>query len=292
MMNTKTAYKQKYEELEKSLFLGSILHAFASGIQDPDKIPGFIAAGMGLYGAHKLNQKYGKRVREYVKDTRKMFSDSMRTEEPENPKSKKNETDMKNSYAGRYRELEKGLFAGLADPTVWPWYAGTALAGAGAIKYGPKALKAVNKMIHHFHQANDVSAESDISETPQKNVSALIPKDKRTKPMDSVEKSFDMETMARLTGKSIERIQNDISHADFLGNSAFKEPERIANPQQGVAERMLVAEYTPPINNDLMNDNFNHQMSLISNLSHDEVIAKLSRAEFNGNPFYQGKKNV
>ena len=90
----------------------------------------------------------------------------------------------------------------------------------------------------------------------------------------------------------IGRIQNDISHADFLGNSAFKEPERIANPQQGVAERMLVAEYTPPINNDLMNDNFIHQMSLISNLSHDEVIAKLSRAEFNGNPFYQGKKNV
>lgn len=196
------------------------------------------------------------------------------------------------SYETKYNNLEKGLIANLADPTVWPWYAGAALGTAGALKYGPKALEAVKRMMNHFHQANGVSAEPDISETPQTNVSALIPKDKRTKPMDSVEKSFDMETMARLTGKSIERIQNDISHADFLGNSAFKEPERIVNPQQGGAERMLVAEYTRPINNDLMNDNFIHQMSLISNLSHDEVIAKLSRAEFNGNPFYQAKKNV
>lgn len=196
------------------------------------------------------------------------------------------------SYAKKYNNLEKGLFSGLMDPTVFPQYVALGAATVGALKYGPKALKAVKKMIHHFHQANGVSTEQNVSETPQTNVSALIPKDKRTKPMDSVEKSFDMETMARLTGKSIERIQNDISHADFLGNSAFKEPERIANPQQGVAERMLVAEYTPPINNDLMNDNFIHQMSLISNLSHDEVIAKLSRAEFNGNPFYQGKKNV
>lgn len=200
------------------------------------------------------------------------------------------------SYVKRYNNLEKGLFSNLADPTVWPWYAGTALAGAGALKYGPKALKAVKKMIHHFHQANGVAAEQNVSEIPQTDISSLVPKDKRTTtmklPEKPVEKSFDIETMARLTGKSIERIQNDISHADFLGNSAFKEPERIANPQQGVAERMLVAEYTPPINNDLMNDNFIHQMSLISNLSHDEVIAKLSRAEFNGNPFYQGKKNV
>lgn len=198
------------------------------------------------------------------------------------------------SYAKKYNNLEKGLLSGLMDPTVFPQYVALGLATAGTIKYGPKALKRVKEMINHFHQANKISTEQDVSETPQTNISNFIPKDKRTKPMPPVEKSFDfdMETMARLTGKSIERIQNDISHADFLGNSAFKEPERIANPQQGIAERMLVAEYTPPINNDLMNDNFIHQMSVISNLSHDEVIAKLSRAEFNGNPFYQGKKNV
>lgn len=200
------------------------------------------------------------------------------------------------SYAKKYNNLEKGLFSGLMDPTVFPQYVALGAATAGAIKYGPRALKRVKEMIHHFHQANKISTEQNVSETPPTDISNFIPKDKRTKTMSSsenpVEKSFDMETMARLTGKSIERIQNDISHADFLGNSAFKEPERIANPQQGIAERMLVAEYTPPINNDLMNDNFIHQMSLISNLSHDEIIAKLSRAEFNGNPFYQGKKNV
>jgi len=202
----------------------------------------------------------------------------------------------KKSYAKKYNNLEKGLFSSLMDPTVFPQYVAVGIGTLGALKYGPKALKAVKRMIHHFHQANGVSTEQNVSETPQTDISSLVPKDKRTKTMSSsenpVEKSFDMETMARLTGKSIERIQNDISHADFLGNSAFKEPERIANPQQGIAERMLVAEYTPPINNNLMNDNFIHQMSLISNLSHDEVIAKLSRAEFNGNPFYQGKKNV
>ena len=198
------------------------------------------------------------------------------------------------NYAKKYKQLEKGFFSGLADPTIFPQYVGLGLATAATLKYGPRALKAAKRMINHFHQANAVATESEISETPHANISQFIPKDKKTKPMDSVKKSFefDVETMAALTGKSIERIQQDISNADFLGNSAFKEPDRIANVQQGIAERMLVAEYTVPINNDLLNDNFIHQMSLVSNLTHDEVLAKLSEAEFNGNPFYRKNKNV
>lgn len=226
-MKTAKSYKQKYEELEKSLGLG-ILHALAAGMQDPEKIPLWIAAGIGT---------------------------------------------------------------------------------VGAIKYGSQTLNAIKRMMGHFHRANDVTTEGTTEETPSlppttvppgflpkhgngENESPSLPPHLLNNKDKSIKKSFDMETMAHLTGKSVERIQQDIANAEFLGNSAFIEPVRIANPQQGVAERMLVAEYTPPINADLMNDNFIHQMSLISNLSHDEVIAKLSRAEFNGNPFYQGKKNV
>ena len=98
--------------------------------------------------------------------------------------------------------------------------------------------------------------------------------------------------MARITGKPIETLKKDLSKANFLNNPMYLEPERVATPQQGLAETMFVAQYTNPIANDLYNDNFIHQLSLITNLPHNEIIKKLGNAEFTGNPFQKGKFNV